>query len=181
MVQLRNINTVSSSEIQQLANNYAIKKNLRDFFPFPYSVEDAAYFIESAATGAMGHVFALHAEDVFIGIGSLIQQTHEHRINAEIGYWIGEPYWGKGYATAAVKQLIGFAFEELGLLRIYAGVYDYNVASMRVLEKAGFQKEAIMHSSVIKDGKLHDEHVYSIRKYKSNAGNNVISSFGITA
>jgi len=164
MVQLRNINTVSRVEIQQLANNYAIKKNLRDFFPFPYAVEDAAGFIESVAMGSMGHVFALYIEETFIGIGSLIPQTHEHRINAEIGYWIGEPYWGKGYATEAVKQLTRFAFEELGLLRIYAGVYDYNNASMRVLEKAGFQKEAIMHSSVIKEGKLHDEHVYSIRK-----------------
>jgi len=164
MVQLRNIKTVSPVEIQQLANNYAVKKNLRDFFTFPYAVKDAAGFIESAATSSMGHVFALYFNETFIGIGSLIPQTHEHSINAEIGYWIGEPYWGKGYATAAVKQLTRFAFEELGLLRIYAGVYDYNNASMRVLEKAGFQKEAIMHSSVIKEGKLHDEHVYSIRK-----------------
>ena len=164
MVQLRDINTVSSSQIQQLANNYAVKKNLRDFFPFPYSVEDAEFFLESAAVGSMGHVFALYADQAFIGIGSLIPQKQEHRINAEIGYWIGEPYWGKGYATAAVKQLVTFAFEELDLLRVYAGVYDYNIASMRVLEKSGFQKEAIMRSSIIKEGKLHDEHVYSIRK-----------------
>lgn len=164
MIQLRNINTVRPSELQQLANNYAVKKNLRDFFPFPYSLENAESFLELAATGSMGHVFALYFEETFIGIGSLIPRTHEHRINAEIGYWIGEPYWGKGYATSAVKQLIRFAFEELGFLRIYAGVYDYNNASMRVLEKAGFQKEAIMHASVIKEGKLHAEHVYSIRK-----------------
>jgi len=164
MIQLRDINTVSPQKIQQLANNYAIAKNLRDFFPFPYTTKDSSNFIEMASTGAMGHVFALYSESTFVGVGSLIPQKYEHRINAEIGYWIGEPYWGNGYATAAVKLLGQYAFEELDLLRLYAYVYGYNAASMRVLEKAGFQKEAIIPSSVIKEGKIYDEHLYSIRK-----------------
>ena len=164
MIQLRNINTVSPLEIQQLANNYAVKKNLRDFFPFPYSLKDAAGFLELVATGSMGHVFALYFEDTFVGVGSLIPQKHEHRINAEIGYWVGEPYWGNGYATVAVKLLTQYAFKELDVLRLYAYVYSYNPASMRVLEKAGFQKEAIILSSIIKDKEIYDEHLYSIRK-----------------
>jgi len=164
MIQLRDINTVNPQEIQQLANNYAVAKNLRDFFPFPYTAKDASDFIEMASTGVMGHVFALYVENTFVGVGSLITQTYEHRINAEIGYWVGEPYWGKGYATAAVQLLTQYAFEELDVLRLYAYVYGYNAASMRVLEKAGFQKEAIIRLSVIKDEKIHDEHLYSIRK-----------------
>jgi ribosomal-protein-alanine N-acetyltransferase len=164
MIQLRDLNAVSPLKIQQLANNYAIAKNLRDFFPFPYTIEDAASFLELAPTGTFGHVFALFFDNDFIGIGSLIPQKGEHRINAEIGYWIGEPYWGKGYATEAVKLLVEYAFGELGLLRIYAFIYGYNAASMRVLEKVGFYEEAIIQSSVIKEGRLHDEHLYSIRK-----------------
>jgi ribosomal-protein-alanine N-acetyltransferase len=164
MIQLRELNAVSPLEIQQLADNNAVARNLRDFFPSPYTIEDAVSFLELAPTGTFGHVFALFSDNDFIGIGSLIPQKGEHRINAEIGYWIGEPYWGKGYATEAVKLLVDFAFEELGLLRVYAYVYGYNVASMRVLEKAGFHKGAIIQSSVIKGGKLHDEHLYSIKK-----------------
>lgn len=95
---------------------------------------------------------------------SLIPQYDVYRINAEIGYWIGEPYWGKGYATEAVRLLIKFAFEELDLLRIYAKIYEYNIGSMKVLEKTGFEKEAIIKSSVIKEGQIVDEHLYSIRK-----------------
>ncbi|WP_350472287.1 MULTISPECIES: GNAT family N-acetyltransferase [Parabacteroides] len=77
---------------------------------------------------------------------------------------MGEPYWGKGYATEAVRLLIKFAFEELDLLRIYAKIYEYNIGSMKVLEKTGFEKEAIIKSSVIKEGQIVDEHLYSIRK-----------------
>jgi len=71
---------------------------------------------------------------------------------------------GKGYATDAVRQCLKFAFEELNLLRVYANIYEYNIGSMKVLEKVGFEKEAIIKSSVIKEGKIIDEHLYSIRK-----------------
>lgn len=94
----------------------------------------------------------------------LLPQNDVYRINAEIGYWIGEPYWGKGFATDAVKQAVKFAFKELNLLRIYAHIYEYNIGSMKVLEKVGFEKDAIIKSSVIKEGKIIDEHLYSIRK-----------------
>jgi len=163
MIALRDLTVVSAQEIQQLANNYTIAKNLRDYFPSPYSLEDAISFLELVPTGVFGHVFALFQGDDFIGVGSLIPQQHEHRLNAEIGYWLGEQYWGKGYATDAVKKMVEFAFVELGLSRVYASVYDYNTASMRVLEKSGFEKDAVIKSSVIKEGNMHDEHLYSIR------------------
>ncbi|WP_029284703.1 GNAT family N-acetyltransferase [Pedobacter sp. R20-19] len=164
MIQLTSINDIDPKKIQHLANNYAIKKNLRDSFPHPYSVEDATIFLELVSNGLVGHVFAISLNSDFIGIGSIIPQNNEHRMNAEIGYWIGEEYWGKDYATEAVKLLVKFAFEKRDIFRVYAYIYDFNKASMRVLEKSGFRKEAILHSSVIKEGKLTDEHLYSILK-----------------
>lgn len=164
MIQLRNINAITPRQMQQLANNYAVAKNLRDFFPFPYTEQDACDFIDMASKGLMGQVFSVEMEGTFIGVGSLIPQKHEHRINAETGYWIGEPYWGNGYATTVVKLLTQHAFEKLDLLRLYAYVYSYNAASMRVLEKAGFHKEAIIRSSVIKHDKIYDEYLYSMIK-----------------
>lgn len=164
MIQLRNINKAAPEEIQKLANNHAIAVNLRDAFPYPYTVEDAVTYLESAANGVLGHVFGIYDNDTFVGCCSLIPQNDVYRINAEIGYWIGEPYWGRGYATDAVRQCLKFAFEELNLLRVYANIYEYNTGSMKVLEKVGFEKEAVIKSSVIKEGKIIDEHLYSIRK-----------------
>lgn len=164
MIQLRNVNTATPEEIQKLANNHAIAVNLRDAFPYPYTVEDAVTFLELAANGVLGHVFGIYDNDTFVGCCSLIPQNDVYRINAEIGYWIGEPYWGRGYATDAVRQCLKFAFDELNLLRVYANIYEYNIGSMKVLEKVGFEKDAIIKSSVIKEGKIIDEHLYSIRK-----------------
>ena len=164
MTQLRNINKAAPEEIQKLANNHAIAVNLRDAFPYPYTVEDAVTYLELAANGVLGQVFGIYDNDTFVGCCSLIPQNDVYRINAEIGYWIGEPYWGRGYATDAVRQCLKFAFEELNLLRVYANIYEYNIGSMKVLEKVGFEKEAIIKSSIMKEGKIFDEHLYSIRK-----------------
>lgn len=164
MIQLRNINKAAPEEIQKLANNHAIAVNLRDAFPYPYTVEDAVTYLELAANGVLGHVFGIYDNDTFVGCCSLIPQNDVYRINAEIGYWIGEPYWGRGYATDAVRQCLKFAFEELNLLRVYANIYEYNIGSMKVLGKVGFEKEAIIKSSIMKEGKIFDEHLYSIRK-----------------
>ncbi len=164
MIRLQDITQTSSEEIQRLANNHAIAINLRDAFPYPYTIEDAATFLELAANGVLGKVYGVYDGDIFVGCCSLIPQQDVYRLNAEIGYWIGEPYWGKGYATEVVKLLLNVAFEELNLSRVYAAIFEYNVASMRVLEKSGFKKEAIIKSSIIKEGKIFDEHLYSIRK-----------------
>lgn len=137
---------------------------MRDAFPYPYTIEDAATFLELAANGALGKVYGVYDGDIFVGCCSLIPQQDIYRLNAEIGYWIGEPYWGKGYATEVVKLLLNVAFEELNLSRVYAHIFEFNKGSMRVLEKAGFHKEAIIKSSIIKEGKIFDEHLYSIRK-----------------
>lgn len=164
MTKLKDIKYLGPQEIQQLANNYAIAINLRDVFPHPYTIEDAVSFLELATNGSLGYVFGIYDDNTFVGCCSLIPQQDVYRINAEIGYWIGEPFWGNGYATEAVKLLVDFAFQELDLLRVYAYIFEYNIGSMRVLEKTGFEKEAIIKSSVIKEGKVFDEHLYSIRK-----------------
>lgn len=164
MTELRDIRLVTPQEIQQLANNHAVAKNLRDIFPFPYTIENARCFQDLASKGAIGNVFAIYNGNVFVGVGSLVPKDDVYCINAEIGYWIGEPYWGKGYATIAVKLLVEYAFKQLNLLRVYAYIFSYNTASMRVLEKAGFENEAIIKSSIIKGGRIYDEHLYSIKK-----------------
>lgn len=164
MLQLRKIESESPQIISQLANNHKIAKNLRDIFPHPYTVDNAISFIELVKTGVLGHVFGIYVDNNFVGCCSLIPQSDVYRINAELGYWIGEPYWCNGYATETVRQLVEMAFNDFGIKRVFANVFEYNIASMRVLEKVGFEKEAIIKSSVIKDGQIYDEHIYSIKR-----------------
>jgi Acetyltransferases, including N-acetylases of ribosomal proteins len=163
MIRLQNIDITTPEIIQRLANNHAIAMNLRDAFPHPYTLKDATSFLKLVSTGSLGHVFGIYDDEIFVGCCSLIPQQDVYRINAEIGYWIGEAYWGKGYATEAVKRLVDYAFHELNLLRVYAYIFEYNIASMKVLEKVGFYKEAVIKSSIIKEGQIFDEHLYSIR------------------
>jgi len=162
MIHLKDPGSIPLKELQILADHAAIANNLKDVFPHPYTREDAEVFLDVAAKGALGHTFGIFKEETFIGVGSIVPQQDVYRINGEIGYWLGRPYWGKGYATAAVKILTAYAFEELKLLRVFAGVFAHNPASMRVLEKNGYQLEAVIKSSLIKNGIITDEYLYSV-------------------
>ena len=88
-------------------------------------------------------------------------QKDVYRESAEIGYWLGAPYWGKGIATKAVALVTHYGFETLRLNRIFTGVFSFNKASMRVLEKNGFTKEGIFKRAVVKNGITYDEHRYA--------------------
>jgi len=84
-----------------------------------------------------------------------------YRYTAEIGYWIGEPYWGKGIATIAVAQIVQqIRKQSPEIVRIYAEIFDHNIASMRVLEKNGFTLESTRKKSVVKNGVVMDDYVY---------------------
>ena len=87
-----------------------------------------------------------------------------HRKNAEIGYWLGEEFWGRGIVTEAVKQILEFGFSNLDITRIYARTFSSNIASQRVLEKAGMKPEARFEKSIFKEGQYLDELIYAIRK-----------------
>jgi RimJ/RimL family protein N-acetyltransferase len=146
--------------LTELANNEKIAKNLRDGFPHPYTTEDAEKFIEMAISKS-DQIFAIEYQGQYVGNIGVHLKSDVYRLGAEIGYFIGEPYWGKGIMTKAVNLICDYAFRELGIIRIDTGVFDFNPASMRVLEKCGFVKEAVFRKSVIKRGKICDEVRYA--------------------
>jgi [ribosomal protein S5]-alanine N-acetyltransferase len=161
MVRLENIRAIPVKALQVLANNSAIAQHLKDGFPFPYTTDHAKDFLKLANRGLMGYSFGIFADENFIGVGSILPQKDIYRKNGEIGYWIGEPYWGKGYGSKAVELLTSFAFDDLHLIRVFAGVFENNKASMKVLEHAGYALEAIHKSSIVKYGIVLDEYIYS--------------------
>ena len=106
--------------------------------------------------------FAITADGRVAGSIGVFRQENIHRRTAELGYYIGEEYWGKGIMTEAVKQICGYVFEKSDIIRIYAEPFAYNTASCRVLEKAGFQYEGTLRNNAVKNGKIVDMKIYSL-------------------
>lgn len=146
--------------IATLANNYNIWRNVRDRLPHPYTVQDAEDFVKFTQTEDPVVTFGIHYHQSLAGVTGLTLQYDIHRLNAEIGYWIGEPFWNKGIATKTVRLLTTYAFDTLHLHRLFAGIFHTNPASAKVLIKAGYELESIAREAVIKEGKLLDEHFY---------------------
>jgi RimJ/RimL family protein N-acetyltransferase len=147
--------------LAKYANNRRISVNLRDRFPHPYTREIAQAFIRSVRERLPETAFALAvAGEAVGGIGFVLQEDIE-RVSAEIGYWLAEPFWGRGIATDAVRAMTAFAIEQHGLTRVYARVADWNDASVRVLEKSGYTLEARLRRSAMKEGRIIDQLQYA--------------------
>ncbi len=159
---LRQLRPSDRDELAVLADNRTIWRNLRDIFPHPYSIEDADFYISLILQEETQYSFAIEVNGRFAGMIGLVPLTDVYRGTADIGYWLGEPYWGQGIMTEAVSLVTRYAFEVLDFKRLHAGIFDYNKGSMRVLSKCGFQKECICKDAITKDGQLWDEHRYAL-------------------
>lgn len=150
--------------LAEYANNMKIWKNVRDTFPHPYTLEDAREFIEF--NGGLPYLqnFAIVVDGCAVGGLGFIPQSDVERFSAEIGYWIGEPFWNKGIITDAVSMLVNYIFANTDMIRLYASVYGYNTSSMRVLEKNKFRKVGIRLKAACKEGRMLDLHCYELLK-----------------
>ncbi|HVO74747.1 MAG TPA: GNAT family protein [Ignavibacteriaceae bacterium] len=145
------------------ANNRSVSINLRDGFPFPYTIQDAIDWIDFTIHQEPQTNFAIATQELIGGIGITLQGD-VHRKSAEIGYWLGEPFWGRGIITKALVAMSNYAFNNFDLIRLYAYVFETNPASMRVLEKAGYKLEGRLRKSIIKDGQILDQLIYALLK-----------------
>jgi len=143
-----------------LANNYNVWKNLRDGLPHPYLQKDAEEWIDFTLSQEPVCNFAIEADGIAAGAIGFTQQQDIHRKNIEIGYYVGELFWGRGIATEAVKQMVEMLANSFDVVRIYACVFETNPGSMRVLAKNGFQLESVRKKGVIKNNQLLDEHFW---------------------
>jgi [ribosomal protein S5]-alanine N-acetyltransferase len=161
-VLLRSLIDSDKSRLAELANNKRVWDSLRDYMPYPYSEQDAVNFIAFVAEEDPPCTFAIVYNNEFCGVTGLIPQKDIYRISAEIGYWLGEPYWRKGITTRAVKLITHYGLHELNFTRLHAGVFEYNLGSMKVLEKNGYVKEGVFRKALIKNDRIWDEHRYAI-------------------
>ncbi|MDG1297513.1 MAG: GNAT family protein [Saprospiraceae bacterium] len=164
-IRLRPLQETDNNAIAALINNKKILDNLMDRIPFPYTLADADFFIDLKQQESPQSTFAITDDsDTVLGVISLELKSDIYRYQAEIGYWIGEVYWGKGIASNAIRLMTAYGFDKLNLMRIVAGVFDGNTASMHVLRKNGYSQEAKLNKSVFKHGKFLDEYLFAKTK-----------------
>jgi ribosomal-protein-alanine N-acetyltransferase len=143
------------------ANDYGVWQNLRDRFPHPYSVADAEAYIAHVASRPVQTSFGIVVDDEAIGSITLMPGEDIARQSAEVGYWIGRAFWGRGIMVEALRVTTKYAFDTLALARVFAVPFATTARSVRVLEKAGYVQEGVMRHSAVKEGKLLDQLLYA--------------------
>jgi RimJ/RimL family protein N-acetyltransferase len=160
--QIRSWRAEDAASLQKYADNRKIWLNLRDIFPHPYTCTDAQRWIDFVLSQEPECNFAIATASEAIGGIGLVFGEDVHCLTAELGYWLGEPFWRRGIMSGAVSCFTDFAFLNYRLQRIFAAPFVGNLASRRVLEKAGFLPEGIMRNSVLKDGCILDQVLYAV-------------------
>jgi [ribosomal protein S5]-alanine N-acetyltransferase len=150
--------------IVKYANNYNVSRLLRDQFPFPYTRFNAEAWLMETCNQEIETNFAIANDKEFIGAIGIVQQTDVNKYSAEIGYWIAEPFWEKGIVTSALRIFTEFVFDNFVVNRIFANVFEGNIASEKVLLKTGYKKEAVLRKAVCKEGIFLDQYIYAILK-----------------
>lgn len=166
MIKLREWRIEDKTALAENLNDLRVLNNLRDGLPYPYTEKDAEDFIKAmlASDREKTFAFAITLDDRVIGSIGVFRCDNIHRRSAEMGYYIGEKYWGRGYMTSAVRQMCGYVFANTDIIRIFAEPFADNIGSCRVLEKAGFTCEGVLRSNAVKNGVIKDMKMYALIK-----------------
>ena len=161
MVHLRSYQETDIPRLVELANNKNVSRYLIYTFPYPYTTQDAQWWVRIGAKENGAITKAIEFEGEFVGSVGLQPRNGWKSHSAEIGYWVGQPYWGKGIATQALQAMTQMAFENLSFRRLVAPVLSPNIKSMKVLEKCGYKLEGILRAEVHKNNAFYDIHHYA--------------------
>lgn len=158
-----------AEHLAAVADNKKIFDGLRDGFPHPYTLQDAKNWIEIAISqnGPITKLFAIEVDGKAVGSIGIVLKEDVYRKSCEIGYFIGEDYWNRGIVTEAIRIITHYIFNTFDVIRISAEPYANNTGSRRALEKAGYRCEAVLNSSVIKNGQIMDSCIYSLLKHET--------------
>jgi len=167
---IRKWRTEDAKDLALAMNNKKIQDNLRDGLPYPYTQTDAEAFIAAMLSedNCRTYAFAITVDDRAVGSISVTRGENVHFRTAEMGYFIAEPYWGKGIGTSAVRQAAAYIFGQTDIIRIFADPYSDNAGSCRILEKAGFRLEGIMRKNAVKNQKVRDMKLYALLKEEAD-------------
>ncbi len=162
-IQLRPLQPSDAPALARLANNRKIWNHVRDRMPFPYTQQNAATFIDNIQQNERALVRAILWPDAgFVGTVGLHFCEPPYAGSAELAYWVGEPYWGRGIASLAVQEMLALGFARAELRRVYATVFSFNTGSVRVLERNGFRQEVVARLAILKNDQIGDEITFGL-------------------
>lgn len=166
---IRKWKLTDANDLAAILSNPKILDNLRDGLPYPYTAQDGRDYISAMLSADPNNTFAfaITVNGKTVGSIAAFRQDNIHHKTAELGYYLAEPYWGNGIMTHAVQLICDDIFSHTDILRIFAEPFANNIASCRVLEKAGFQCEGTLRQNAVKSGNVLDMKMYS--KLKNNS------------
>lgn len=157
---LRSLRINDAPIFAKQANNLKIANMVQDRFPHPYTEKAAEQFITNLSQSNDQKVFGIEVDGQVAGAIGLKFQPDVYRFSVEMGYWLGEAYWGRGIMSKAIETVTDYALQKMNMNRVFARVYENNPGSMKALEKAGFEKEGIAKKAVVKNGEVLDLYVF---------------------
>ena len=158
---LRPWRATDKADLVRHANDRRVWRNMTHTFPHPYTEQDADLWLEIAAHPGASIQLAIAVDGQAVGGIGAIAGEGIFEATAQFGYWLGHAFWGRGIAAAAARALADRIGSERLFARLEAQVFEWNPASMRVLEKAGFTRDAVLRCAATKDGRLIDTVLYS--------------------
>jgi RimJ/RimL family protein N-acetyltransferase len=147
--------------LADIGNNINVWQNMTDAFPSPYTIEIAKTYIESTIDKADCLILAIEYDGKVAGSIGAFFHDDIYKINASLGYFVGQDYWGNGIGTLAIEMISRHLFCNFKINRIYAQPFENNTGSRRALEKAGFKFEALLRENIIKNGIIMNSCIYS--------------------
>ena len=159
MIKLRRFFERDIGPITEHANNSNISRYMTHRMPYPYTADDAKWWVETGCKQS-GLYLAVDLAGECVGVVGVRFGQHETQYSAEIGYWIAERHWGKGIGSDAVANMTDRTFSESNIVRLCAPVFSPNKASMKVLQNCGYSLEAIHRRAIFKNDEFMDEHVF---------------------
>lgn len=153
-----------AASLQKNANHREVSIHLRDRFPYPYTIEQAQTFLGWLTKQHVPTVWAIEVAGEAVGAIGIELHSDVERVSAEIGYWLGPGYWGRGIATEALTAVTTEVFARFEITRLYAVPFADHAASVRVLEKAGYVREGLLRQSAIKNGRIRDQLLFAAYK-----------------
>ncbi|PCK31219.1 GNAT family N-acetyltransferase [Pseudoalteromonas piscicida] len=162
MYTLRSFQLSDKARLIAILNDPDITRYLSTKIPQPYTEQDALWWINEGSK--LGYIRAICEGDLLIGCIGVTPGEFEYERSGEIGYWLEKSHWRRGVAHFAIQKLIKVVFSESKIERIFASVFDGNVASMKLLQKSGFEQEAVLKRAIFKQGIFYDNHLFAILK-----------------
>ena len=159
MVLIRSVEEKDVESLALLLNSESVSRYLTSKIPYPYTLDDAKWFVSTGSKDGINKAIEFQGE--FVGMVGVSPGEFENDRSAEIGYWVGEPYWGKGIATNALGKMTEFIFKSTEIVRLFAPVFSPNDASKRVLDKCGYYQESIQKMALHKNGAQFDAYIYA--------------------